>query len=229
MDFLLDNTNIEADFQKLLKLIRLRMNGITSTSMQEKGMLYESNYGVAYPVLKDLAQRFEPNNLLALKLWHHKWRETYILATLLSDTENISDQLISDMINHAPTEEIMNHVAGNTLIKLPLLEDKIANWIASDNHITFATACKALTKWAILHSFVPEIMQKSFTNWKANDHVFDNAIAIRSLADMLRVYGRLQPDVRTAILTWASAQERNSKNKAWLPKLYELETEFEYL
>ena len=223
------NNQVETDFQKLLKLIRLRMNGVTSTSMQEKGMNYDTNYGVSYPVLKELAARFKRNNLLALKLWHHNWRETYILATLLTDTNTISHQLISEMVSSGPTEEVMNHVAGNTLVKRPDLEAQTTLWLSSNNHTTFATACKALTKWAILHSFVPNIITKSFSDWEKSDLLFDDAISIRALADMLRIYGRFVPEMRNAILAWASKQKDQSNNKAWLPKLDELETEFEYL
>lgn len=229
MEFVLDNDKVEDDFKKLLKLVTLRMNGVTSSSMQDKGMNYEKNYGVAYPVLKELAAKFQPNNLLALKLWHHKWRETFILATLLADSKNIPDTFLNEMVYTAPTEEVMNHIAGNTILSHPEFELKIEKWIKSENTICFSIACKALTKWAILHSFVPDVMKKSFSDWEAKDHVFDNATAIRSLADMIRVYGRLDAKVRTNILTWAKHQENLSQNKAWLPKLYELETEFEYL
>lgn len=229
MDFILDNDSTEAKFQDILKLIKLRQNGVTSTSMSNKGMAYDMNYGVSFTVLKELATRFEANNLLALKLWNHKWRETYILATLLADFNAIDIKTIETWTEKAPTEEILNHIATNLTVNMADTISIMSVWINSNIANRVIVACKTITKWTFKHKTPPESIKLTITSWIDSEKLITEPTLIRAIGDLIRTIGRFETSLRPSILKWAERQYKKTQSTAWEQKYLEIDAEFKYL
>lgn len=229
MDFILDNNTVETEFLQLIKLIKLRQNGVTSTSMTNKGMDYELNYGVSFTVLKELSTRFNPNNLLAHKLWNHGWRETYILATLLTDLENFDITFLEKWSDKAPTEEVLNHIATNLTVNLPSAITIMSGWITSEKEHRVVIACKTLTKLTFKQKAAPEVAIKTINNWIESNKKIKSPALIRAIGDMVRTIGRFETAMRPAILAWAKRQTRESASSVWDQKFLEIDAEFKYL
>ena len=85
--------------------LRLAMNGVTATSMREKGLRYKLNFGVSYPEIKAIARQHEPNATLAHALWAEDCRELKILATLLQPAETFLPEEALRWIAEAPYPE----------------------------------------------------------------------------------------------------------------------------
>ena len=68
--------------------LRLRgvMNGITSTSMRNKGLVYKVNFGVELPRLREMAEELPHTYSLATELWKEDIRECRLLAAMLMPT-----------------------------------------------------------------------------------------------------------------------------------------------
>ncbi|NOR73788.1 MAG: hypothetical protein GQ525_01380, partial [Draconibacterium sp.] len=92
MDFILDNSDSEKNYQSLLSKIKLLRNGDIADAMKRTGIEYKMNWGVSLVVLRQTAKEFEPDHVLALKLWNKQWRETSILATLLDEPKKVSEE-----------------------------------------------------------------------------------------------------------------------------------------
>ena len=75
--------------REIRKQLRLAMNGVISTSMREKGIVYKLNFGVPYPEIKEIARKHKPNGELAAALWKEDIREFKILATFLQPAEKL--------------------------------------------------------------------------------------------------------------------------------------------
>ena len=80
MDIILDNQETERKFQQILRLIKTKKNGDVSDLMNKKGIRYKINWGVSIFELREIANQYEPDHVLALKLWNKDWRETMILS-----------------------------------------------------------------------------------------------------------------------------------------------------
>ena len=87
--------------------LRLAMNGVTATSMREKGLRYKLNFGVSYPEIKTIAQQHEPSTPLAHALWATDCRELKILATLLQPPHEFPLSEALRWIEEAPYPEIV--------------------------------------------------------------------------------------------------------------------------
>ena len=91
MDFILDNQETEKKFQQILGLIKSHKSGEVADLMSQNGITYKKNWGVSIIDLREIAKQFDPDHLLALKLWNKHWRETMILATLIDEPKLVTE------------------------------------------------------------------------------------------------------------------------------------------
>lgn len=69
--------------KQIKRSFRLYMNGVTSTSMRQKGLDYKINWGVSQMDLRHMAEQYGKDKALAAALWQENIRECKILATLI--------------------------------------------------------------------------------------------------------------------------------------------------
>lgn len=69
--------------KQIKRSFRLYMNGVTSTSMRQKGLDYKINWGVSQMDLRHMAEQYGKDKALAAALWQENMRECKILATLI--------------------------------------------------------------------------------------------------------------------------------------------------
>lgn len=103
--------------------LRLAMNGVTATSMREKGINYHLNFGVPFPEIRRIAASCQPDASLARALWKEDVRELKFLATMLYPVDQFTHEEAEAWIEGIPYAEIaesasrylyarMHHAAG---------------------------------------------------------------------------------------------------------------------
>ncbi len=117
MNYLLDNPDTELIFQEILVQIKRYKNGDVVNSMQKRGVNYKVNYGVSIPMLHQVASQYTQNHLLALKLWTKQWRETMILATLLEQPDEVTENQIDFWVRNFSSIELAEQAAMNLFTK----------------------------------------------------------------------------------------------------------------
>ncbi len=117
MDYLLDNPEAERIYQEILVRIKRLQNREVVNSMQRRGIDYKVNFGVAVPMLHQIASGYAKNHLVALKLWNKQWRETMILATLLEDPSDVTENQMDFWVRNFQSTEIAEQAAMNLFSK----------------------------------------------------------------------------------------------------------------
>jgi hypothetical protein len=135
MDFLLDNGETENDFQQILTLIKSRKNGNVSHSMKNHGIQYKLNWGVSIVDLREIARSYKQNHLLALKLWNKQWRETMILATLLDEPDEVTEEQMDFWTKSFGTVEMAEQSSTNLWVKTKFAFTKALEWCRGKKHI----------------------------------------------------------------------------------------------
>ena len=120
MDFLLDNEETEQVYKKIVLEIPTMKNGITVEGMIKRGIKYETNWGVSIVNLKEYAQQFKANHLLAMKLWNKGWRETMILASLLEEPQEMTEAQMDFWLKSAEQSELVEQLVMNIFTKTPM-------------------------------------------------------------------------------------------------------------
>jgi len=117
MNYILDNPDTEHIFQEILSKIKSLQNGEVVKSMEKRGVVYRNSFGVSIPLLQNLASNYKKNHLLALKLWNKQWRETMIMATLLDEPGEVSENQMDFWVKNIQTIEIAEQAAMNLFSK----------------------------------------------------------------------------------------------------------------
>jgi len=148
MSYLIDDNETEKTFQQILALIKLHKNGEISEMMRQKGVAYKMNWGASIIDLRDIARQFEPNHLLALKLWNKQWRETMILATMLDDPKQVSEEQMDFWTKSFENTEIAEQASANLWVKTRFAFIKAIEWCRGKKHIAHFTGLHLIGRLA---------------------------------------------------------------------------------
>lgn len=114
---------LQDELREIRTQLRMAMNGVISTSMREKGMIYKLNFGVPLPEVKLIAARHEPGSELAVALWKEDIREFKLLAPLLQPVDDFPFEQAEQWVKEIPYLEIAEQCSRNLFCKLPYAED----------------------------------------------------------------------------------------------------------
>lgn len=149
MEFILDNPETDKKFQRILKLINLHKSGEVADLMKHKGIVYKINWGVSIIDLREIAGQFEPDHLLALKLWNKQWRETMILATLIDEPKLVTEEQIDYWTKTFENTEIAEQASANLWVKTRFAYVKAMEWCRGKKHIIRYTGLHLTGRLAI--------------------------------------------------------------------------------
>lgn len=125
--------------QEKLKAIKrsffLRMDGMASRSMREKGLDYKINWGVSIPDLRQMAAQYGKDYALAIALWKENIRECKILATMIMPPEEMLPEIVELWMEQTPSQEIAEMAAFNLYQHLDYAPVMAFQWIAGDNEM----------------------------------------------------------------------------------------------
>lgn len=149
MEYLLDDPVSERNYQEILRKIRLLQNGEVSESMRQRGVVYKLNLGASVISLQQLAAHYQPDHLLALKLWNKQWRETMILATLLEKPEEVTENQMDFWVKQIQHVEIAEQVAMNLFSKTPCAYEKAMEYCLGKKHLSKITGLLIMGRLAL--------------------------------------------------------------------------------
>ncbi len=149
MDFILDKPETEKEFQLLLHQVKLRKNGDTVAAMKRQGIEYKLNWGVQVVELRELARGFKRNHLLALKLWNKQWRESMILATLLDEPAEVSEEQMDFWTKSFENREIAEQASANLWVNTKFAFVKAIEWSRGKKHMVRFTGIHLMGRLAM--------------------------------------------------------------------------------
>jgi len=129
----------EHNIKSILKEIRARENGPAVDAMENMGMKYNRNFGVALSDLKIIANKYKPNHHFAKVLRNKDIRETRLLAEMIEDPKFVSQEDAERIVLKIDTIELAEQTCLNLFEKLPFADLKAINWINSEKE--FVITC----------------------------------------------------------------------------------------
>lgn len=111
---------------------RLFMNGVVSQSMRDKGMQYKLNFGIEYPRIKEISEKYPKDHDLAQALWKENIRECKIMATLLQPTDTYYKEIAEIWIEDMHYPELAEYTVMNLFQYLPYASQVVFCWMADE-------------------------------------------------------------------------------------------------
>lgn len=182
--------------------LRLAMNGVTASSMREKGLRYKLNFGVSYPEIKVIAQQHEPSTSLAHALWAADCRELKILATLLQPLQEFPMPEALRWIEEAPYPEIIELLSKHLLSRLPYAEELVnaiytrADWPYGRAAAFLLQAERFKNRWPLATPLSEQTIAEALKTIGSDASLFERRAAVQAL----RFYGRQDPQQATHLL-----------------------------
>lgn len=189
---------LQDELREIRTQLRMAMNGVISTSMREKGMIYKLNFGVPLPEVKLIAARHEPGSELAAALWKEDIREFKLLAPLLQPVDDFPFEQAEQWVKEIPYLEIAEQCSRNLFCKLPYAEDLTLELIVNKKDeyartVAFLIWCEMFrqrkdmtepAKVAFLAESMLTVLRTDFgASWKE----------IQSAVKAMKFYGRQSP------------------------------------
>ena len=140
------NEEIETQIKSIRRAIYLSMNGICAENIDNSGLEYKQNFGVAWTRLVEIAQNYTQNYDLAERLWLMSIRETKLLATLLCPPQELTAERLSEWVKGITTIELAEIFAFALLRKTTNLTEEILQLEQSENHLHRLTAYHTLAR-----------------------------------------------------------------------------------
>ncbi len=164
MEFILDNSDSENNYQLIISKIKRIRNGDTADAMKRTGIVYKMNWGIALTTLRQMANEYSRNHVLALKLWNKQWRETMILATLLDEPEKVTEEQMDFWTKSFENTEIAEQASANLWVKSKFAFVKSLEWCRGKKHIVRFTGIHLAGRLAITDKKAIDEMFEPFFN-----------------------------------------------------------------
>lgn len=118
-------------------------------NMKKFGIRYVKSYGLRLPQIRKVAKQCGKNHDLALKLWDHGYHETYLMATLVEESEKVSSKQLNDWVNTFYSWDLVDQACINLLRFIPEARENIFIWCDSDEEFVKRTAFSLIAVLAV--------------------------------------------------------------------------------
>jgi len=114
--------------EKVLKELKSKSQPDRLKGMARYGMRVEKRLGVAIPDLRKMAKKIGKNHGLALHLWKTGISEAMILAAMVDNPEEVTEQQMENWVKNINSWDVCDQLCMNLFEKTPLVLKKIDDW-----------------------------------------------------------------------------------------------------
>ena len=219
---------LQDELKEIRTQLRLAMNGVISTSMREKGIVYKLNFGVPLPEIKQIAATHKPDSELAAALWKEDIREFKILASLLQPVGGFSSRKAEQWV-----KEIAEQCSHNLFYRLPDVEDLLFGLLANveDEYartVGFLVSVELLKRKKKLSEQVKALIFVESLRSLARPNFGASFKEKQAALNALKFYGRLSAEKAQLILESFDAFPEFMKTPEGREIYNDLKFEFEY-
>ena len=140
---------IKMEFDQIIREFERLSDVDFAQNMKKFGIRYVKSYGLRLPQIRKVAKQCGKNHDLALKLWNHGYHETYLMATLVEESEKVSSKQLNDWVNTFYSWDLVDQACINLLRFIPEARENIFIWCDSDEEFVKRTAFSLIAVLAV--------------------------------------------------------------------------------
>jgi len=116
------------DSKDVLLKFKLAQDLNSIEGMAKFGITPDKTFGIKIPVLRKMAKEIGVDHHLALELWELGYRESMILASMIDDSTQVTEQQMDSWVNDFSYWEICDQAIMNLFEKKEQAYDKAVEW-----------------------------------------------------------------------------------------------------
>jgi 3-methyladenine DNA glycosylase AlkD len=117
-------------YREILSRLKSLANPDNVAGMARYGINAKNTLGISIPNLRQIAKEIGWNHDLALRLWSSKIHEARILASLIDDPAQVTEEQMEKWAKDFDSWDVCDLCCGNLLDKTPLAWQKALEWPA---------------------------------------------------------------------------------------------------
>ena len=220
-------SSIEEKLKDIRTQCRMAMNGVVSSSMREKGMIYKLNLGLTTQQIQNIADKYGINKELAERLWVEDGaRELKIMATMLYPIDDFTIDVANKWVSEIPNQEIREQLCFNLLQNLPHANQLAVEWSNNENLDVRVTGYWLLSRLFLTRKIQSIIVVDYFSHiWQ--DIISDDIFLRNASLSVLKHIGRQSKEESKIIMSKIECYN-NSMNSLKQEVYNNLSFEFEF-
>src|SRR4030043_91532 len=117
-----------ASLKEVLESLKSKARPDQLAGMARYGMEVERRLGVSIPEMRKMAKELGRDHKLALGLWKTRIAEAQILASMVDDSEKLTEGQMEDWVKDIDSWDVCDQVCDNLFEKAPFVWKKITDW-----------------------------------------------------------------------------------------------------
>lgn len=192
--------------RKIRTDLRLSMNGITATSMREKGVSFRMNFGVDLLTLRRIAGRYKPGVKLAEALWKEDVREMKIMATLLCPAGDLTREAADRWGTAVTNQEIREQACRNLFQEVSFAGELVNDWSGDEDESLRTTGYWLYARLCIIRSGATcQVQINELLERAVNDLKSESLLLRQAALNLLKYHGRISQENAEDILLRVSS------------------------
>ncbi|MBY8999939.1 MAG: DNA alkylation repair protein [Candidatus Heimdallarchaeota archaeon] len=196
--------------------------------MARFGITPSKTFGIRIPVLRKIAKKIKKDRELAHELWRLGFRETMILASMIDDPKQVTEEQMNSWVKDFDYWEICDQTIMNLFEKTEFAYKKAFEWSSSDEEFIKRAGYVMIARLAVSDK---EAENKSFTQFFpiiAKGATDSREMVKKGVNWALRQIGKRNLNLnKEAIKVAKSIFQQDSNDAKWVAKdaIKELESE----
>ncbi len=202
---------------EIVKELKSVANPEAIQGMARFGINPENTLGVSIPVLRDLAKRTGRDHSLAQELWDSSIHEARILAALIDDPAEVTEQQMESWVKELDSWDICDQVCSNLFDRTAFAFQKAAEWSKREEEFVKRAGFVLMAALSVHDKKAENEQFSSFFPLLKAAATDDRNYVKKAVNWALRQMGKRNPALnRKAIEMAEEIQKMNSKAARWI-------------
>jgi 3-methyladenine DNA glycosylase AlkD len=133
-------------YEEILDKLKARSNPENVAGMARYGINPENTYGVSIPTLRAMAKEVGRNHTLALLLWNSGIHEARILASLVDNPKEVTEEQMEIWIKDFDSWDVCDQCIANLFAKTPFAYQKAVEWSSREEEFVKRASFAMMTR-----------------------------------------------------------------------------------
>lgn len=192
-------------------------NEANLAGMARYGITINKALGVTMPVLHELRREAKGDHPLALALWQEGYRETRILAALVDDYRQVTEEQMEEWVKDFDSWEVVDQVCTKLFWRTPWAVAKVYEWAEREAEYERRAGFVLMCGLAVHHKKLPETELLAFLPLIEQYSTDPRNFVKKAVNWALRQIGKRSLSLHTPALHLAASLARSQdKTARWI-------------
>ncbi len=204
-------------YEEILRLLESLSNPEAVAGMARFGINPGNTYGVSIPNLRKLAKEAGKNHVLAQHLWQSGIHEARILASMIDNPENVTEEQMENWANDFDSWDVCDQCCSNLFDKTQFAYQKAIEWSNRDKEFVKRAGFVLMAVLAVHDKKAKDEEFLEFLPIIRRESIDDRNFVRKAVNWALRQIGKRSRNLnKNAIETAKEIQKMESKSSKWI-------------